>query len=146
MKNNLQKVCTKQTFSYLCSVLLKLQSQQDKNGKSSMEYLFQAIKEIATENPDGFTVKIPSLEFQISGYIAAYSETQNCFGDEGLRKVLEHVLAHDKIVGGWRNKQNKQFYFDSSKVFETKEEAIEFGRKHKQIAIFDLYAFREYRL
>lgn len=111
-----------------------------------MEYLFQAIKEIATENPDGFTVKIPSLEFQISGYIAAYSETQNCFGDEGLRKVLEHVLAHDKIVGGWRNKQNKQFYFDSSKVFETKEEAIEFGRKHKQIAIFDLYAFREYRL
>jgi fructokinase len=127
-------------------VYLELQGQQDKNDKSSMTHLFEAIKKIAAENPDGFTVKIPSLEFQISGYIAAYSETQDCFGDEGLLKVLEHALAHDKIVGGWLNRQNRQFYFDSSNVFETKEEAIEFGRKHKQIAIFDLYAFREIRL
>lgn len=125
---------------------LEPQGQRDKNAESSMTYLFEAIKKIAEENPDGFTVKIPSLEFQISGYIAAYSETQNCFGDEGLRKVLKHAAENDKIVGGWLNKQNEQFYFDSSKVFETKEEAVEFGRKHKQIAIFDLYAFREIRL
>jgi fructokinase len=127
-------------------VYLELQGQQDKNDRSSMTHLFEAIKKIAEENPDGFTVKIPSLEFLISGYIAAYSETQNCFGDEGLLKVLEHATTHDNIVGGWRNKQNRQYYFDSSKVFETREEAIEFGRKHKQIAIFDLYAFREIRL
>jgi len=132
-------------YIYLCGVL-ELQGQQDKNDRSSMTNLFEAIKKIAAENPDGFTVKIPSLEFQISGYFAAYSETQDCFGDEGLRKALEHALAHDNFVGGWLNKQNKQFYFDSSKIFETKEEAIEFGRKHKQIAIYDLYAFREIRL
>jgi fructokinase len=125
---------------------LELPGQQDKNDKSSMTHLFEAIKQIATKNPDGFTVKIPSLEFQISGYVAAYSETQNCFGDEGLRKVLEHAINHDNVVGGWLNKHNEQFYFDSSKVFETKDEAVEFGRKHKQIAIFDLYAFREIRL
>ncbi|MDR2475627.1 MAG: hypothetical protein LBD45_07190 [Bacteroidales bacterium] len=86
------------------------------------------------------------MEFLISGYVAAYSETQNCFDDEGLRTVLEHATTHDNIVDGWLNKQNRQYYFDSSKMFETKEEAIEFGRKHRQIAIFDLYAFREIRL
>lgn len=131
---------------YIFVVYLKLRGQQDKNDESSMTDLFEAIKRIAAENPDGFTVKIPSLEFQISGYIAAYSETQDSFGDEGLRKVLEHALTHDKIVGGWLDKESRQYYFDSSKVFENKEEAIEFGRKHKQIAIFDLYAFREIRL
>jgi fructokinase len=111
-----------------------------------MTNLFEAIKQIAEENPDGFTVQIPSLEFLISGYIAAYIETQNCFGDEGLRKVLEHATKHDNIVGGWRNKENQQFYFDSSKVFDNREDAIEFGLQQKQIAIFDLYAFREIRL
>ncbi|MDR1553344.1 MAG: hypothetical protein LBS69_07780 [Prevotellaceae bacterium] len=111
-----------------------------------MTHLFEAIKQIAKENPDGFTVKIPSLEWVIDGYIAAYLETQNCFGDEGLLRVLEHASKHDKIVGGWKNKDNKQFYFDSDKQFPGKEDAIEFGRKQKQIAIFDLQTFREIRL
>ena len=111
-----------------------------------MTHLFDAIKKIARENPEGFTVKIPSLEWVIDGYIAAYSETQDCFGDEGLLRVLEHATEHDKIVGGWLNKENKQFYFDSDKQFFNKDEAIEFGRKHRQIAIFDLQTFREIRL
>lgn len=111
-----------------------------------MTHLFEAIKLIAKKNPEGFTIRVPSLEWVLDGYIAAYSETQNSFGDEGLKKVLEHALQHDKIVGGWRNEQNKQFYFDSDKQFTSKEEAIAFGRKHKQIAIFDLQTFREIRL
>ena len=111
-----------------------------------MIHLFEAIKQIAKKNPEGFTVRIPSLEWVLEGYIAAYSETQNCFGDEGLMKVLKHAGTHDKIVGGWLNKENKQFYFDSDKQFFSKEKAIEFGQKHKQIAIFDLQTFREIRL
>ncbi|GAB6011481.1 hypothetical protein [Viscerimonas tarda] len=63
-----------------------------------------------------------------------------------MNKVLAHAANNDNIVGGWRNKDNKQFYFDSSKVFDKKDDAIEFGRKQKQIAIFDLYSFREIRL
>ncbi|GHV65737.1 hypothetical protein FACS1894199_07230 [Bacteroidia bacterium] len=66
--------------------------------------------------------------------------------EEGLKKVIEHAESHAKIVGGWRNKDNKQFYFDSSCEFSTKEEAIEFGRQQKHIAIFDLNTFSEIRL
>jgi fructokinase len=111
-----------------------------------MTHLFEAIKKIAKENPEGFTVEIPTLEWVTNGYIAACSETQNCFGDEGLRKVLEHAEKHGKIVGGWLNEDNQQFYFDSSKVFTSMKKAIEFGRKNQQISIFDLETFTEIRL
>jgi fructokinase len=134
-----------QTYRYLC-IVLELPGQQDKNDRSSMTQLFEAIKQIAEDNPDGFTVRIPTLEYLTDGYIAAYLETQDCFGDAGLMKVLEHAAAHDNIVGGWRNNENKQYYFDSSKVFDNRDEAIKFGRENKQIAIFDMYAFREIRL
>jgi fructokinase len=49
-------------------------------------------------------------------------------------------------VGGWLNEDNLQFYFDSSKVFTSMKEAIEFGRKNGQISIFDLDTFTEIRL
>jgi fructokinase len=104
-----------------------------------MEILLDAIKKIAERKPDGFTIRvIPSLKFLKSGYIAAYLETQNCFGDEGLKKVLKHALEHEGIVGGWKNSENKQYYFDSSKVFDNLEDAIKFAGENKQIAIFYL--------
>jgi len=49
-------------------------------------------------------------------------------------------------MGGWLNEDNRQFYFDSSKVFTSMKEAIAFGRKNKQISIFDLDTFTEIRL
>jgi len=111
-----------------------------------MTNLFEAIKKIANQNPEGFTVQLPDLNWVISGYISAYKETQNCFGDEGLRKALEHALSHDNIVGGWKNEENKMFYFDSSKTFDSLEEATRFGKENEQIAIFDLNTFREIKL
>ena len=111
-----------------------------------MKDLFSAIQKIAQENPEGFTVRIPSLEWVIEGYIAAYKDTQNCFGDEGLKKVIRHALDHALIVGGWLNEENKMFYFDSSKTFETLDKAIQFGKDNNQIAIFDLNTFREIRI
>lgn len=111
-----------------------------------MKNLFEAIKKIANENPEGFTVHLPDINWVISGYISAYKETQDCFGDEGLKKALEHALSHNNILGGWKNEENKMFYFDSSKTFETLDEAKKFGRENEQIAIFDLNIFREIRL
>jgi fructokinase len=111
-----------------------------------MNDLMKAIKKIARENPEGFTVEIPTLNHVSEGYIAAFLETQNSFGDEGLRKVINHALQHGKIVGGWLNSENKQYYFDSSQVFTDLEEAIKFGNENRQIAVFDLTNFREIRL
>lgn len=51
-----------------------------------MEALIRRIKEIAAENELGFTITLPDCEFVTSGYVVAMLDTQNSFGDEGLRR------------------------------------------------------------
>lgn len=97
-----------------------------------------SILRIAQNNPDGFTVELDTLKKVTNGISVAYAETQNCFGVEGLQKVIQHAEIHDRIVGGWFNDEDGRFYFDSVKIFTDRDEAIEFGRRNKQIAIFDI--------
>lgn len=111
-----------------------------------MEQLFEAILGIAQKSPDGFTVDITTLKNVTKGISVAYLETQNSFGDEGLRRVLKHALEHEKKVGGWLNEENGQFYFDSIRIFTDLDEAIRFGRENEQIAIFDLTHLRLIKL
>ena len=89
-----------------------------------MKQLVKAIMKIAQENPDGFTIEILTLTTIEKGYVSAYKETQDSFGIKGLEKVIEHAQSHDKIVGGWFNEDNNQFYFDINKIFDNLEEAI----------------------
>lgn len=100
--------------------------------------MVQQILAIAESNPDGFTIKLPGLESVTAGIVAAYLETQDSFGTPGLLTVIRHALAHDKTMGGWLNEENGLFYFDSVRVFDSREEAIEFGRANRQLAIYDL--------
>ena len=58
--------------------------------------MFKAILEIAKQNPTGFTVDLTTLKKVIKGISVAYIETQNSFGEEGLRGVLNHALKHEK--------------------------------------------------
>ena len=103
-----------------------------------MEQLFKAIFEIAKQNPDGFTVDLTTLKKVTKGISVAYLETQDSFGENGLKRVLNNALEHEKKVGGWLNEENNLFYFDSIRIFTNLEEAKQFGRENKQIAIFDL--------
>lgn len=107
-----------------------------------MEHLISAILEIAQANPSGFTVDLTTLKRVTKGISVAYIETQDSFGEEGLRRVLNHALEHEKKIGGWLNEENEQFYFDSIQVFTDLEKAKQFGRENKQIAIFDLTHLR----
>ena len=111
-----------------------------------MKDLFEAIEEIAKENPDGFTVDLTTLKKVTKGISVAYIETQNCFGEEGLRRVLNHALKHNKKVGGWLNEEDGNFYFDSIRIFNDLEKAKKFGIKNEQIAIFDLTHLRLIKL
>lgn len=111
-----------------------------------MTSLLEAIEEIAKQNPDGFTVDLTTLKKVTKGISVAYLETQDSFGEEGLRRVLNHALMHEKKVGGWLNEENNQFYFDSIKIFTNLEEAKRFGRENKQIAIFDIGQMRLIKL
>lgn len=100
--------------------------------------MIKQILELAKAETGGFTVRLPELERVKTGVVSAYKETQNCFGNEGLKKALQHALEHDKVLGGWLNSENGKFYFDSCKVFQNVEEAVRFGRENEQIAVFDL--------
>jgi fructokinase len=107
-----------------------------------MEHLFEVIKKMAEENPTGFTVDLLTLRRLTGGISVAYLETQNSFGDEGLKRVLKHALAHEKTAGGWLNRDDGQFYYDSIRIFTDLEAAKRFGRENNQLAIFDLTNLR----
>ena len=111
-----------------------------------MEQLFEAILKIADANPDGFTVDLTTLKKVTKGISVAYLETQDSFGEEGLKRVLNHAEMHENKVGGWLNEENQEFYFDSVRVFTNLEEAKRFGRENKQIAIFDISHMRLIKL
>lgn len=111
-----------------------------------MEQLFEAILMIAEANPEGFTVDLTTLKKVTEGISVAYLETQDSFGEDGLKRVINHAEMHEKKVGGWLNEENNEFYFDSIRIFTDLEEAKRFGRENQQIAIFDISNMRLIKL
>jgi hypothetical protein len=108
------------------------------NYNDAIELYVWKIKQIAKENGDGFTIILPLVQKAQNGIVAAYSATQDSFDDEGLRKVIKHAFTHDRVVGGWFNKDDKNYYYDSCRIFHDRIQAIEFGRQNNQISIYDI--------
>ena len=81
-----------------------------------MEQLFKAIQEIARQNPEGFTVDLTTLKKVTKGISVAYLETQDSFGEDGLRRVLNHALEHERKVGGWLNEEIVEWFGEYAKV------------------------------
>lgn len=99
-----------------------------------------ALAAIAINNKEGFTVNAATLQPVTTGYAVAVADTQKSFGLEGLANVIKYVDEHPEInaFGGWYNSENKMYYFDATVIVEDLAAAIELGRMHKQIAIYDL--------
>lgn len=112
------------------------------------EFLAMALMNIAAANTEGFTVQASTLEPVTSGFAVALADTQNSFGEEGLNKVIEFVVAHENVnaFGGWLNTDNNEFYFDATVICSSKEEAEAFARANDQIAYFDLNNMEEVRI
>lgn len=110
-----------------------------------MVQLIESVYEYAQNNPFGFTLDLTTMQPVKYGITVAFIETQNSFDKESLNNVLRHSLDNSKIVGGWYNSDNGKYYFDSIKLFKNSElqEAIEFAKANKQIAIFDLTNLEE---
>lgn len=105
-----------------------------------MEQLTSRVWEYSLNNPEGFTLSLETLKPVTHGICVAYLETQNSHSLESLERVIQHALEHDKIVGGWYNRRQKLYYFDSVRVFDESEieEAKEFAKANKQLAVFNL--------
>ena len=113
-----------------------------------IDVLTEKIVEFAKRNKEGFTLNIRTLQPVTSGIVASYKATQNSFTENDILSVIRHALKHDGVVGGWYNETDGEYYFDSNKVFDINEleQAVEFGIKNNQIAIFDIDNMREIRL
>lgn len=101
-----------------------------------METLKSLVERTIHMNPQGFTLDLSTGRLVRFGYIVAYEETQDSYGDDGLKRCLHHAFAHDWVIGMWVNDKGERQY-DSCKVFRSKSKAIEFGRLNNQIAIWD---------
>jgi fructokinase len=106
------------------------------------------ILKLARANKEGFTIFLIDLSPVTEGIAVAYAETQNSHDSESLERCIEHAKQHEGVIGGWFDRKSKKYYFDSIKIFKTDQlaEAMVFGRKNRQIAIFDLTNLREIRL
>ncbi len=114
---------------------------------SQLQTLIDNVFLIAKNNPSGFTLNLSNMQLITSGFVAAYKETQNSFGINGLQQVINYaLLIGTSVIGGWFNSENGQYYFDCSQVFENLTDAATFGIENEQIAIFDLNTCSEIRL
>ena len=101
-----------------------------------MSELIAELKKLGLLNPNGFTVLLPDLTPVSKGWVVAMKETQNSFGDEGLKRVLEIALKTTKVIGGW--KQGRKWYWDASFIFDNEETATKAGLENGQIAIYNI--------
>ena len=133
-------------FIFLLTVNITDVSCSSNDDAQTMEYsakraeLFSKLKGIALANPDGYTVDVNTLHPVTSGYAVSVAATQNSFNDEGLYNVIDYVAAHPEInaYGGWLDTSTGYFYYDATMIFTELDEAIAFGIKNGQKAIFDL--------
>lgn len=102
---------------------------------------------IAALNPEGFTVNAQDLEPITSGYAVALAETQNSFGDEGIKKVLDTVNAgRANAIGGWLDSQTGLYYYDAVRIYTDIDAAYQAARDNEQLAFFDLDKLEEVRV
>jgi fructokinase len=109
---------------------------------------FFSLMNISKKNPNGFTVNTNSLLPIKKGFAVSIKDTQNCFNEIGLFKVIIYAMNNKNInaFGGWFNDENGKYYFDASLIFEKFEDAFDFGKKNNQIAIYDLNECKEIRI
>lgn len=97
---------------------------------------FNKVKAIAQANKEGFTISLLDFQTPKKGFCVAMNLTQNHFGDDGLKKVLEVAKNSTFLVGGWFDEN--QFYYDCIMLVEDLQTALKLAKANKQLAIFDL--------
>ena len=112
-----------------------------------MKTTVKLIAAIAAMNASGFTIDAQTLQPVTGGYAVAIKETQNSFGNEGIKNVLEAVSkGKANAIGGWYDEQTGLYYYDATLVVPDIETAIRLGIENEQLAIFGLNRMEEIRL
>ena len=107
----------------------------------SIDTLTNRVWNLVNTDPEGGTLTFPHLLPPTGGYIVAVKATQDAFGYEGCRRVVEYAHQNSLLVGWWNN-ENGIIQFDACLQIHNRREAEARGRKEAQRAIFDLNTFR----
>ncbi len=93
----------------------------------------------------GFTLNLNSMTEPAEGICVAYAQTQSSHGREGLEKAIDHAAKHNGYVGGWYDRSDSLYYFDSVRLFpeDSLEAAGNFGKANLQKSVYRLSDARE---
>ena len=109
-------------------------------------------------HPDGFTIDIRTMTEPTEGIAVSYAATQNSHScvplvaseqsssaRNQLDKVVSHALQHEGYVGGWYNREDGLYYFDSTKLFPENDlkGALQFGKENGQHSVFILSTYTD---
>lgn len=98
------------------------------------------ILSMGRSHPDGFTLDVHTMEEPKTGIAVAYAETKGIRGGRDIYKVTAHAYSHDGYVGGWKDKESGNYYYESVKLFpeDDLEEAMKFARENGQKSVYIL--------
>lgn len=88
-------------------------------------------------NGNGFVVSRSGYEFTTSSI------------DDVLNKIREYQTTAKTLgayIGVWFNTEDGLYYVDINNIYKDKKEAIFYGMKYKQLAIFDIENCEEIRM
>ena len=98
------------------------------------------ILSMGRSHPEGFTMDIHTMEEPKVGIAVAYAETKGMRGSRDIYNVTAHAYSHDGYVGGWKDKESGNYYYESVKLFpeEDIEGAMKFARENGQKSVYIL--------
>ena len=67
-------------------------------------------------HPDGFTINISTWTEPTEGIAVAY-EGESYTERSALEGVISHSRSHGGYLGGWRDPDGRQYYFESVRLF-----------------------------
>ena len=113
--------------------------------QSSITDIADMVWAFCQANPGGFTLDIRTMTVPTEGIAVSYAATQNSHSRDQLDKVVSHALQHEGYVGGWLNREDGLYYFDSTKLFPENDlqGAIQFGKENGQYSIFILSTYTD---
>ena len=87
---------------------------------------------------NGFTLNIWTMTEPTEGIAVSYAATQSSHSRNQLDKVVNHAFQNSGYVGGWYNKENGLYYFDSTRLFpeDSLQETIRFGKENGQRSVY----------
>ena len=114
-------------------------------GRSTISQVADKVWAFSQSHPNGFTLNIRTMTEPTEGIAVSYAATQGSHSRHQLAKVVKHAIQNSGFVGGWYNKENHLYYYDSTRLFpeDSLQAAIRFGKENGQQSVFVLSSSTE---